>query len=1267
MASIKDNLVTKLIGFEEGVNIRTLDQVTNTIRPRFTPISKPKISFTENSERKYSVVLNVKKIPTDPGDGNYTLKIESPKGSNKDIIIRAVGENKSKSTFSITSNLNNVSQIEGKAFTIVNDRKFLNVNSTARLVFQDNSVGTITLRSGTASVPIQVISSGNATARAADFAAKVNNSQNNGIYNLITAEARANIVFLTQTALGDQGNTVISKANLANIEVPDNFSNGNQNNSSINFTFSKNYDRPTRVSSRNWLIGVSSVTSDSADAVANRLAAAEAAYKALKEASDQGELQYTVSDRDNLSVALESKFNGANRNHTPFGSAIDNQMISLPSFTGGSLGALASENSGNKRHPRDSSMYGLGLKNPPSYYASGDDGTRYREVLDSDSQKIKRVVFDINNIINYHSADSAISSKIIGDDTLFITHEPYAGYSQASPNPSDGKKVFQNGLSDNSFYEFGKSNWKITSSINNSNHFRDDIEFENIFEKEPKKIEIYLENPELISRDGIRHDTSKKYMSFYFDIEPSFNITEKDFNNLPTFVIDVSVSSEITPNTGVNFSVINREQVQYGGGLKVNKMITIYPFNNLDTIPLDVQGRTARDVFFMALREAFEYCSLPIKIGVNELEQKLIIQESEKLTRFQLSMTSTQDRFLDAQSSSYLSVSDTVVADYIKYGFTFYSPGKTVRVNFNPEIDYPRGPMAEKINDIYSPGDLVPIFEVGTKGLENGEDLKNRISHALEVASRKSYLNEIDTQLNVPHVSFFYPENLDLDNLNTNLFGSFLDFRFLVGERQYLDIGFYFTNGGADGLGMPSTGAVLQNGHIIKPDGTRVQNEKPPRAYYNVKINRSDGKKEVLENLRRAIIVALSGKEVDFLITHVGSDRGTGENNPEAVQHMGFKLYFKDPYVTNFNPDRDVNTISIVRSENGRNFLPSHDITLDCDANLGNNTMRIFSPDDQIFSIQQTKAYENLLRTGTFSNKFEYNLSDFANPDGSTSNKVSVNFRDGEKPYYYLSPNHDVEIMSFGFGDQRNQLAHYEDLTVHGRVFEQGFQNFKNTSFLDPVFYIESSSEIRFPIRLKNIGSYLGFEMDGVIEPLEIRELLLGRTITESPTRDTKGALIGSYSYCPRRKSSSLITNKINYEKSSTAPFFDSVITKGNLMEFPPSLIPSGIYSDEGDIFISNFYFHYQGIIFRNEEKVFPFIDVEEKIQHNNILSGNNPEELSLDPIVSNLNRFSTDILSIVDDSSLGIENFRKTSGFQFSSNPHPGSDSFVFGGLRYV
>ena len=86
------------------------------------------------------------------------------------------------------------------------------------------------------------------------------------------------------------------------------------------------------------------------------------------------------------------------------------------------------------------------------------------------------------------------------------------------------------------------------------------------------------------------------------------------------------------------------------------------------------------------------------------------------------------------------------------------------------------------------------------------------------------------------------------------------------------------------------------------------------------------------------------------------------------------------------------------------------------------------------------------------------------------------------------------------------------------------------------------------------------------------------------------------------------------------------------------------------------------GIIFNDNRVISPFLDTEERIIQAFPLVGNNPERVGFDSLVSEIFSLNHD-----DDDNLGVENFRRTSGFVFSSNPHPGTDSIAFGGLRYV
>ena len=75
-----------------------------------------------------------------------------------------------------------------------------------------------------------------------------------------------------------------------------------------------------------------------------------------------------------------------------------------------------------------------------------------------------------------------------------------------------------------------------------------------------------------------------------------------------------------------------------------------------------------------------------------------------------------------------------------------------------------------------------------------------------------------------------------------------------------------------------------------------------------------------------------------------------------------------------------------------------------------------------------------------------------------------------------------------------------------------------------------------------------------------------------------------------------------------------------------------------------------------------PFVDNEEKVTVAVALLGNNPNEDTKGSFVSEV--FG---LNHAHENYSSGEIFKRQSGFDFSSNPHPGTDSIVFGGLIYV
>ena len=85
------------------------------------------------------------------------------------------------------------------------------------------------------------------------------------------------------------------------------------------------------------------------------------------------------------------------------------------------------------------------------------------------------------------------------------------------------------------------------------------------------------------------------------------------------------------------------------------------------------------------------------------------------------------------------------------------------------------------------------------------------------------------------------------------------------------------------------------------------------------------------------------------------------------------------------------------------------------------------------------------------------------------------------------------------------------------------------------------------------------------------------------------------------------------------------------------------------------------GIIFIDNRVLDPFIDTEERILQSLPLLGNNPGGKTDDLVNEVFN------LNPVDDDNLGGENFRNESGITYGTKDHPGTDSIVFGGLKYV
>jgi len=335
----------------------------------------------------------------------------------------------------------------------------------------------------------------------------------------------------------------------------------------------------------------------------------------------------------------------------------------------------------------------------------------------------------------------------------------------------------------------------------------------------------------------------------------------------------------------------------------------------------------------------------------------------------------------------------------------------------------------------------------------------------------------------------------------------------------------------------------------------------------------------------------------------------------------------------------------------------------------------------------------------------KYFLSDlsYEKPDGDPD--VIVSFRSSESSLY-LKPNHDLQIRSYGMGRATNDLKFFEDLSLSGDpgITPVGTTISKQTAelsssygksiMMDPVFYLKAENDINFPVQINNLGNILGFEYDGTIEPFEIRNAMLGRNLAESSFYGIKGALVGTYNYNPRLKFSELIHNKISYKKFPVVPYFDNAQTILDMMGLNFEIVyrdaalgqqrmsaeealaarhesfGSGdrhVYAVHQEDVALALYHPVNEIIFSNNDKIFPFIDIEGSVFQAMPLNGNNPENNEFDSLVLELFNMGRNHENHQDDLNLGAENFRHRAGFDYASNPHPGTDSIVFGGLRYV
>jgi len=1123
MASVRDSAEVKLIGFEQGVNIRTNEQLLSQTRSRFHPLANPDVLITNKADRKASITLRIKNIPTDPGDGNYTLHIASHKGSSYDLKIRVVGDLKATSVIAVNSAVSQISDLNNKTF----------------LLSDFNNISGIT-------------------------------------------------VYTT-------------------------------------FTFDTSSTRITRNSATSWTIGLSGI---SGNATVQRTAIAARIYNAVFQANLDSDLRI-IPVLDAQTVKLTQARSGTTGNTTTSGSAIVSSHISIPTFSGGKNGLLRTLNIGDLKHPKDNAAYALGLIDPPGYYVGETTAVPYTDTINSDAQKIKRITFDINRIINYNSATTGISSKIVFDDTLLMVQETAA----ASVESAIGKKIKQTGLDTSGLAvltgSFGLENWKMVAKNSGDFIFHD------------------------LATDGKRWTTAVREstisVNFPSLLQSSTNTADQLF-----MTIEYTLLDDVVPD--IPLSILqssNAKKILFyivAGGNDRRPFSTVYDATqNVTSIFINpyikniassvITSPTFRqNVFVERLKLVLERLttSSPLSLVLNTVStasRQYIIKVSEKNTKLTYFKAFFEEDVLDDRSGSFLSL--------------FGDP--SMWINESNKLEIKDGTVGTKIleliptRELYSPIHVQTKLEkatyrFGTKGISSISDVKNRIFDAIYLAKENNLIDITPTML------YAYARVQVNDGDAAHGTTAKTD-RITMTSVSGVEKTYTIVHGGFGGTKAVRTGTILKAGSTYS-SGNTIPVADPSIGSIAINIKNGYKKRDVLNELATAI----NGKNghnkntANSIIEVSGVDPATNGN-----QYLHLKQAERSSLGNNAITKSGFAILTIIGFVGANDLISKNAIKLKTTPNRGVPTIipkgKLSYGDGDLVKLTNTGA----------TNRNVYTLDDFSTP------ALSIELRDGtDNKFYYTKPNHNVEIRSFGFGKRTSDLRFYEDLSLNGPRLHAG--KYSQTLDIDPVFFLTASPEVRFPIQVNNLGNILGSEYDGIIEPLEIRTLMLGRLTSERPLRTLKGEMGGEYSFSSIRNEASLIHNRITFEETKNVAFFDNcpnlseIITRyGHLgQRFEDPVIQAAVNNV--------FYSKIPGIIFKNDARIHPYIDTEERIFQSSPLNGNNPEMNETDTMVLQIQE-----LNHIDDKNLGGENFRRRAGFDFSSSPHPGTDSIVFGGLRYV
>ena len=1199
MSLIRKN--SNLIGFDQGVSVKTFDKLFQQTRARFFPLANPKLSFANKEESNASILVPITKIPVDPGNGKYNLQIEDALGQTLKIRVQKEIKATASLTVDVASSWDNT-----MSFKLIDNEKSITFTCDSSLPANQNS-GT-KVSSGNYKFSNQGVGTSTSTMASRIFNV-INLAYESGELNIKPAYTSGDsTIDLEQTVPGSSGNTVITLTNVAGklSATGTRFKNGTLG---LPRAENGNYSRYSRRRRQRHL---------------HRLDTTAFALHTRGTTS----VKQVASDLNK--IINNSRYNLKSK-------IVQDNVLLIYQEIPGSIGLKY----GDRTNPATQAKQ-LGLSDQAETYTfafkskfiSGRDfdSDKFYDVdfFQSQERNVNKRYVDVHvGDFHYQNYNNVINGTINLNNTPHLW--PFKGWiallmkyfpegNQIIDDSSFGPAVSPPNA-DNHYATF-----KFFPKINNFDLLNSGAA-QDLLEKAPGVIEvnIFFTKRSLGSTYRIIRANSAESIAFLHPAakKRSINlIISLATNSIPDFMRNLDTETDTVIEMYRRKLVLERLQV---GIEALSKELEIVEISMVRVPSLQSVGSES---YIMRFVEKLDLSDIdlkfsrtpigrqvnlesPINSGLHDHEAINIVNymtgSSSSLPGYQLQgrhlfenikMDSLRPKpFLNplARSKATLTVLSSNQSDWSPLS-GFFLTGSQKSVEFRANIANDFEGVSRKVNsNLYQ--FLIKNINVKGRSLNKAKIITN-VSQAISQAHNNEDLDVYLAAQGVEDEDALSSTNPagHLDTVSLIQLDYFHEGQLKIKVTKRLEV--VTTSGWDDASYFTVSDGIKSISLYAKTSAAAA--EKVSSTHYTFGLSGATSSLFAIAlQIYRALSLAVSNSDLDLVLT---------APIPPSP-YVDFYHLSRTEVNTNLKSDL---VVAGTASENNLAIATNHN----------------------------TFSFEN----------FEPKIRDFDS---------YIRFKEDEEIIVNLKPNHDVEIRSFGLGENIDQFSSFHDISYLSGSLTGSISDID----VSPVEYLKSING-EFPYKLINIGAEPDFEFDGVLEPFPIREEILGFNV-ESKFYGAKAALLGSYDYNKVRNHSVKISSEINFEDRKQIPFFDQEASLAKEIKY---VQPEGFLSVQGLELTRNRNFlgaiysiPRPGIIFNDDRTLDPFVDIEERILQANPLLGNNPSG-EIDELVSEVFE-----LRPVDDDNLGAENFRRESGFTFGNKPHPGTDSIAFGGLKYV